>query len=134
MLMARDAEGMTRIAHLTVSGAASAGEARDAAKAIAENNLVKCSWYGADPYWGRLLAAAGSAGVAMAVERTAVLYGGIKVAAGGAGIVHDAQALTEHMLGEEFVIEVHLGAGQASAKVIGIDLGPGYIKENSVTS
>jgi glutamate N-acetyltransferase/amino-acid N-acetyltransferase len=134
MLMARDAEGMTRIAHLTVSGAASAGEARVAAKAIAENNLVKCSWYGADPYWGRLLAAAGSAGVAMAVERTAVLYGGIKVAEGGAGIVHDAQALTEHMLGEEFVIEVHLGAGQASAKVIGIDLGPGYIKENSVTS
>jgi glutamate N-acetyltransferase/amino-acid N-acetyltransferase len=134
MKMARDAEGMTRIAHLTVTGAAGVAEARTAAKAIAENNLVKCSWYGADPYWGRLLAAAGSAGVAMDVERTAVLYGGIKVAEGGVGIEHDALALTEHMLGQEFVIEVHLGAGNASAKVIGIDLGPGYIKENSVTS
>jgi glutamate N-acetyltransferase/amino-acid N-acetyltransferase len=134
MLMARDAEGMTRIAHLTVTGATSEAEARIAAKAIAENNLVKCSWYGADPYWGRLLAAAGSAGVAMAVERSAVSYGGIRVAEGGTGIAHDAGALTEHMLGEEFVIEVHLGAGSASAKVIGIDLGPGYIKENSVTS
>ena len=134
MNMARDAEGMTRIAHLTITGAASETEARVAAKAIAENNLVKCSWYGADPYWGRLLAAAGSAGVAMAVERTAVLYGGIKVAEGGVRIDHDAQALTEHMLGTEFAIEVHLGAGSASARVIGIDLGPGYIKENSVTS
>jgi glutamate N-acetyltransferase/amino-acid N-acetyltransferase len=134
MLMARDAEGMTRIAHLTVTGAANPTEARLAAKAIAENNLVKCSWYGADPYWGRLLAAAGSAGVVMAVERSAVSYGGIRVAEGGTGIDHDAQALTEHMLGEEFEIEVHLGAGSASAKVIGIDLGPGYIKENSVTS
>ncbi|GAA4017853.1 bifunctional glutamate N-acetyltransferase/amino-acid acetyltransferase ArgJ [Sphingomonas swuensis] len=134
MLMAKDAEGMTKIAHLTVIGAASEGEARIAAKAIAENNLVKCSWYGSDPYWGRLLAAAGSAGVAMDVERTAVSYGGIRVAEGGVGIPHDAQALTEHMLGEEFSIEVALGVGSASARVIGIDLGPGYIKENSVTS
>jgi glutamate N-acetyltransferase / amino-acid N-acetyltransferase len=59
--MAKDAEGMTKIVALTVTGAASDAEARIAAKAIAENNLVKCSWYGADPYWGRLLAAAGSA-------------------------------------------------------------------------
>ena len=134
MQMARDAEGMTRIARLTVTGAASESEARIAAKNIAENNLVKCSWYGGDPYWGRLLAAAGSAGVEMDVARSAVCYGGIKVAEGGAGIAHDGEALVEHMLGEEIAIEVHLGAGKASAKVIGIDLGPGYIKENSKTS
>ena len=65
--MARDAEGMTRIARLTVTGAATDNEARIAAKNIAENNLVKCSWYGGDPYWGRLLAAAGSAGVELDV-------------------------------------------------------------------
>ncbi len=46
---------------LRVTGAANDAEARTAAKNIAENNLVKCSWYGSDPYWGRLLAAAGSA-------------------------------------------------------------------------
>ncbi|GAA4039235.1 bifunctional glutamate N-acetyltransferase/amino-acid acetyltransferase ArgJ [Sphingomonas rosea] len=132
--MAHDAEGMTRLAHLHVTGAASDAEARIAAKNIAENNLVKCSWYGADPYWGRLLAAAGSAGVAMDVEKSAVLYGGIKVAEGGIGIAHDAQALTEHMLGTEFQIEVQLGCGSGEARMIGIDLGPGYIKENSVTS
>jgi glutamate N-acetyltransferase/amino-acid N-acetyltransferase len=134
MAMARDAEGMTRLAHLHVTGAASDAEARIAAKAIAENNLVKCSWYGADPYWGRLLAAAGSAGVALEVERSFVSYGGVRVAEGGVNVPHDAQALTEHMLDSEFRIEVHLGAGGGQARVIGVDLGPGYIKENSVTS
>jgi glutamate N-acetyltransferase/amino-acid N-acetyltransferase len=134
MKMARDAEGMTRIAHLTVTGATNEHEARIAAKNIVENNLVKCSWYGGDPYWGRLMAAAGSAGVDMNVDKSFVAYGGIKVAKSGVGIEHDGQALTEHMMGDEVEIEVFLGAGKGSARMIGIDLGPGYIKENSKTS
>jgi glutamate N-acetyltransferase/amino-acid N-acetyltransferase len=134
MQMARDAEGMTRIAHLTVTGARSNEEARIAAKSIAENNLVKCSWYGGDPYWGRLMAAAGSTSVQMNVGKSRVSYGGVIVAEGGVGIDHDGQALAEHMMGDEVQIEVHLGSGQASARMIGIDLGPGYIKENSRTS
>jgi glutamate N-acetyltransferase / amino-acid N-acetyltransferase len=134
MQMARDAEGMTRMAHLTVTGAHTNEEARVAAKNIVENNLVKCSWYGGDPYWGRLMAAAGSAGVDMNVAQSFVAYGGIRVAKGGVGIEHDGDALVEHMLGDEVQIEVHLGAGHGTAKMIGIDLGPGYIKENSRTS
>jgi glutamate N-acetyltransferase/amino-acid N-acetyltransferase len=134
MQMARDAEGMTRIAHLTVTGAANDNEARAAAKSIVENNLVKCSWYGGDPYWGRLMAAAGSVGVDLDVARSRVSYGGIVVAKGGVGVTHDGQALAEHMMGDEVQIEVHLGAGKGSARMIGIDLGPGYIKENSRTS
>jgi glutamate N-acetyltransferase/amino-acid N-acetyltransferase len=134
MQMARDAEGMTRMAHLTVTGARTNEEARVAAKNIVENNLVKCSWYGGDPYWGRLMAAAGSAGVDLNVAKSFVAYGGITVAKGGVGFEHDGDALVEHMLGDEVQIEVHLGAGHASAKMIGIDLGPGYIKENSKTS
>jgi len=134
MLMARDAEGMTRIAHVTVTGARTNEEARIAAKSIVENNLVKCSWYGGDPYWGRLMAAAGSAGVDLNVAKSRVAYGGVVVAAGGVGIDHDGLTLAEHMMGDEVSIEVHLGAGHGSAKMIGIDLGPGYIKENSKTS
>ncbi|MFL6754041.1 MAG: bifunctional glutamate N-acetyltransferase/amino-acid acetyltransferase ArgJ [Sphingomicrobium sp.] len=134
MMMARDAEGMTRMAHVTVTGAHTNEEARIAAKSIVENNLVKCSWYGGDPYWGRLMAAAGSAGVELNVARSRVAYGGVVVAAGGVGIDHDGQALAEHMMGDEVEIEVHLGAGHGHAKMIGIDLGPGYIRENSKTS
>ena len=134
MQMARDAEGMTRMAHLTVTGAANETEAKRAAKSIVENNLVKCSWYGGDPYWGRLMAAAGSARVDMDVAKSRVAYGGITVAKAGVGIAHDGDALVDHMLGDEVDIEVYLGAGKASATMIGIDLGPGYIKENSKTS
>jgi glutamate N-acetyltransferase/amino-acid N-acetyltransferase len=134
MMMARDAEGMTRIAHLTVTGAHNDNQARAAAKSIVENNLVKCSWYGGDPYWGRLMAAAGSAGVDMNVARSHVAYGGIVVAKGGVGVAHDGTGLAEHMMGDEVQIVVHLGTGHGSARMIGIDLGPGYIKENSRTS
>jgi glutamate N-acetyltransferase/amino-acid N-acetyltransferase len=132
--MARDAEGMTKMALLRVTGAASDAEARQAAKSIAENNLVKCSWYGGDPYWGRLLGAAGSAGIAFETEKTTVAYGGIVVSRGGTNAKHDAEAVQRHMANEKIEIEVALGLGTGSAQVIGIDLGPGYIKENSKTS
>ena len=132
--MARDAEGMTKMALLRVTGAASDAEARIAAKSIAENNLVKCSWYGGDPYWGRLLAAAGSSGIAFETERSHVAYGGVIVSRAGTNADHDGQAVAAHMAGERIEIEVALGLGEGTAQVIGIDLGPGYIKENSRTS
>ncbi len=122
------------MALLRVTGAASDQEARIAAKAIAENNLVKCSWHGGDPYWGRLLAAAGSAGVAFEPEHCHVAYDGITVARAGAPVGHDEAAVAAHMKEESIRIEVGLGSGKGCAQVIGIDLGPGYIKENVKTS
>jgi glutamate N-acetyltransferase/amino-acid N-acetyltransferase len=132
--MARDAEGMTKMVMLRVTGAVSDAEARIAAKNIAENNLVKCSWYGEDPYWGRLLAAAGSAGVAFEPEKSSVAYGGTVVSRGGTFAEHEAEVVRTHMKGEQIDIEVALGLGSGAAQMIGIDLGPGYIKENSRTS
>jgi glutamate N-acetyltransferase/amino-acid N-acetyltransferase len=132
--MARDAEGMTKMVTLKVVAAASDAEARAAAKNIAENNLVKCSWHGGDPYWGRLLAAAGSAGVAFDADECAVAYGGVTVARGGAPIHHNEAKVARHMAREHIEIEVALGAGSGRAQMIGIDLGPGYIKENVKTS
>jgi glutamate N-acetyltransferase / amino-acid N-acetyltransferase len=132
--MARDAEGMTKMVALRVTGATSDEQARIAAKNIAENNLVKCSWYGGDPYWGRLLGAAGSAGIDFEAEKTEVSYGGIVVSRGGTNLEHDQDAVAAHMKNERIEIEVALGLGSGEAQVIGIDLGPGYIKENSKTS
>ena len=132
--MARDAEGMTKMVLLRVTGAASDAEARIAAKNIAENNLVKCSWYGGDPYWGRLLGAAGSAGIEFEPEKSIVAYGGTIVSRAGTSAAHDEVAVAAHMREEKIEIEVALGLGTGQAQVIGIDLGPGYIKENSKTS
>src|SRR3546814_20216988 len=121
--MARDAAGVTKMVTLRVTGALSDAGARTAAKSIAENKLVKCSWYGSDPYWGRLLAVAGSAGIDFDPDKAAVSYGGIMVSRAGAPLAPDEAAVAAHMKEERTDLAVALGPATGAAPVLGLDPG-----------
>src|SRR5205085_10728572 len=74
--IASDGEGATKLIEVRVSGARSPEDARRAARTIASSNLVKTAIHGADPNWGRILAAAGRSGAALEERRATVRIAG----------------------------------------------------------
>jgi glutamate N-acetyltransferase / amino-acid N-acetyltransferase len=132
--MAADAEGATKLATIVVHGARSAAEARTAARAVAGSQLVQCSLYGNDPYWGRVLSELGASGARFDPERADISYQGIPVCRDGVAAAHDDAALAALMEDREILIEADLHAGTGSATVTFTDLTNAYVDENMRTS
>lgn len=134
MQMAGDAEGATKVVRVIVKGAASTHDAKLGARKIAQSLLCKCSWYGQDPYWGRILSEVGSSGAAFDPERASVTYGGVTVCRDGVAALHDAVAIRAVMEARHIELVVELGLGEASAVMLTNDLTHAYIDENMGTS
>lgn len=132
--MAGDAEGATKVVTLTVTGAADDAQAALGARKTAESQLVKCSWYGKDPYWGRIASELGSAGIDFDPDRLSVSYGGHRIAAGGVAADHDADVLAVYMEQRELEIVADLGLGTGTATILTNDLTHAYVDENMGTS
>jgi glutamate N-acetyltransferase / amino-acid N-acetyltransferase len=132
--MVGDAEGHTKVVRVRVTGAASDDEARRAARKVAESQLVKCSWYGSDPYWGRIASDLGTAGVQLDPGALTIAYGGVVVSRGCVDVEHDAVAVAAHMAGEHLDVHSDLGIGDGSAQMLTNDLTHGYVDENMRTS
>ncbi|HVL94002.1 MAG TPA: bifunctional glutamate N-acetyltransferase/amino-acid acetyltransferase ArgJ [Acidimicrobiales bacterium] len=132
--MVADAEGATKLVRVEVTGAASDAEAARAARKVAESQLVKCSFYGEDPYWGRVVSELGSAGVAFELDRVAVSYGGVVVCRDGEACEHDPAAVARHLARRQVTVGADLGLGPGAAVITTADLTPGYIDENMRTS
>jgi glutamate N-acetyltransferase/amino-acid N-acetyltransferase len=132
--MVGDAEGHTKVVRVRVTGAASEDDARRAARQVAESQLVKCSWFGQDPYWGRVASELGVAGVALDTGALTIAYGGTVVSRGCAPADHDGDAVAAHMAGEHLDLHCDLGVGRGEARVLTNDLTYGYIDENKGTS
>jgi glutamate N-acetyltransferase/amino-acid N-acetyltransferase len=132
--MARDAEGATKFVRVVVTGARSDSDAVVAARAIAASQLVQCSIYGADPYWGRVLSEVGASGAFCDPERIDIDYSGVIVCRDGIACGHDTDALAAVMAAPELTVhsELHLGHGEAT--ILTTDLSPAYIAENMRTS
>lgn len=126
-----DAEGSTKTVAITVTGAASESDAVEVARACARNNLLKCAIFGADPNWGRVLAAVGTADAQMDPLNIDVILNGVHVAKESApfedkNLVSFAERLVS--------LEVNLNVGSAFATVMTNDLSHDYVEENSAYS
>ena len=126
-----DAEGVTKRVAVTVTGAATEGDAVIAARVIARDSLVKTALFGSDPNWGRVLAAVGMAPVELNPDRINVLFNGSPVCVHGTGA---PGARDVDLSGPDITVVVELGVGTADATVRTTDLSHAYVEENSAYS
>jgi glutamate N-acetyltransferase/amino-acid N-acetyltransferase len=127
----RGGEGATKLVTVTVTGAASASDARRAAKAIANSPLVKTAVHGGDPNWGRLIAVAGRAGVDFELNRAGVTIGPIVLFRDGRPYDEAADEAAAYLKGESIAIGVDLGVGDATSTVWTCDLSAEYVRINA---
>ena len=124
-------EGVTKLIQITVSGAASTDDARRAAKVIANSLLVKTALHGGDPNWGRLVAAAGRAGVPFVLERASVRIGHVVLFSKGVPFDDRAPEAASYLEGTELEIEVGLGSGGIDSAIVWTsDLSAEYVRIN----
>ena len=129
--IADDAEGGTKVVTVRVTGAATADEARAAARAIANSPLVKCAFFGSDPNWGRIVSAAGAAGITSGPETMRLALGDVVVFEGGTPAEADADRLADVMAAHDIVAHLDLGAGHGAAHCLTCDLSYEYVKINA---
>jgi glutamate N-acetyltransferase/amino-acid N-acetyltransferase len=129
--MAHDAEGHTKVVTIVVLGAATHEEADRAARKIANSNLVKCSFYGEDPYWGRVLSELGTAGVELDIDAVTIAYDKVIVSKGRAATGADASTVVKQ---PDFTLTCKLGVGPGYSWIVTNDLTHAYVDENMGTS
>src|SRR5881396_843668 len=130
-----DGEGASKLVEIHVVGAASEAAAREVGRAIARSTLVKTAIYGADPNWGRILAAAGAAGVALTLDRLTLQAAAdgewLTLAEGGATAHPDTERARAIFRHKTIRLRIDLGVGRAEAMVWTCDLTPDYVRINA---
>jgi glutamate N-acetyltransferase/amino-acid N-acetyltransferase len=129
--IAADGEGATRLVEVRVEGARDVDDARRAARTVAGSSLVKSAVYGADPNWGRILAALGRSGVAIDPDAVDVAIGPVQVARAGQVVSFDEAAARAALQPPEVRLYAHLHQGDAAATAWGCDLTEQYVVINS---
>lgn len=127
-----DGEGVGHVVSLEITGTHSDADAQTIARAIANSPLVKTAWSSADPNWGRLLAAAGKAGVAFDPAKVAVHIAGLPVFEnGGRALAFDEAATHEAMSAREYTIRMDFGMGEGRSCFLTCDLTHEYVSINA---
>ncbi len=129
--MVMDGEGVTKFVAVEVKGAATDQDARLCARAIADSMLCKTAWFGCDPNWGRVLAAAGYSGAQFNPDMVNMDYDEMAVVRGGMDAGTPESTLCEVMKRREFTIHLNLGAGDAEHTVWTSDISHEYVTINA---
>ncbi len=130
--IARDGEGASKLAQIIVTGAAGSAEAKTIAMAIANSPLVKTALAGADPNWGRILGAAGKAGVPFDPQLADIHVNGVQVCKAGMRADFDEAPVQQSMEADDIQIELCLsGGGGSSAVVWTCDFTESYVRINA---
>lgn len=132
--MAEDAEGASRVVTMKLSGADSDVDAQQLGMAVADSALVRSSFYGGDPNWGRIYGALGVAGVPIEQQDIAIAYNGVTVAEGGSETVYDRLALLDDLAEGEIEVTILVGTGPGRAVIVTTDLTPDYVIFNGEPS
>ncbi|MBI1885004.1 MAG: bifunctional glutamate N-acetyltransferase/amino-acid acetyltransferase ArgJ [Chloroflexi bacterium] len=132
-----DAEGATRLIETRVEGAASPADARRAARAVVQSLGVKTAVYGADPNWGRVLAAVGNSGCEMSADLITLWLSGpegpdVCLYERGRPLAFDEAQARAVLHGREVRFRIDLGLGEGSATAWGSDLTEEYVRLNSL--
>jgi glutamate N-acetyltransferase/amino-acid N-acetyltransferase len=129
--LVRDGEGATKLVTIEVRGARSAADADRIARQIANSPLVKTAFFGCDPNFGRIVMAAGKAGVAMDLDRVEVRMAGIRIASHGALHTEALADAAAKMKQPEFGLTIDLKLGKARASIMTCDFSYDYVKINA---
>jgi glutamate N-acetyltransferase/amino-acid N-acetyltransferase len=126
-----DAEGATKHFRVTVAGGRDDAEARLAARTVAVSPLVKTAVHGADPNWGRIVAALGRSGAHFSLDRVRVTFAGTTVFEHGAPLDTDLSPVVAALREPRSEIDIDLGAGDGRGHAWGCDLTAGYVRINA---
>ena len=130
--MVKDGEGAKHFVDITVSGLATESDARTVARTVATSLLVKTALFGNDANWGRLLAAAGRAGVAFDPREAGVSIAGVEIVRAGVTLGAELEAEAQkRMAAETYAVELRLGRGPGRFTYVTSDLGHGYVDVNA---
>jgi glutamate N-acetyltransferase / amino-acid N-acetyltransferase len=130
--IADDGEGATHFITIDVEGCLETEDARSIARAVAESALVKTAIHGADPNWGRIVSAAGYAGVAFQEEELSLWINGVPVYQGGVPVPFDAGELSGSLKNRRAVdLRLTLTSGVAAARFWTCDLTAEYVRLNA---
>ena len=129
--LARDGEGASHLITVEVAGAADTADARRAARTIAGSSLVKSAVYGADPNWGRVLAALGRSGAAADEDKIDLFVNGVCIMEAGKPVPFHRDAVVALMKRPEVSFRLQLNLGDGVATAWGCDLTEEYVIINS---